>query len=831
MPIKMNFVLFLKQIKAMAHRIYPYNIDSNTNQVFEGNLGEWNYLIPDLLLPLFSANPRAKGKSLYFDRVEGINRLRDFYTLLEETYLLQDSVEFVESVSIMFSFLDELPYDTFLLDASDVYTMNEEKPREQAKQWIEEIKEKWAHYQEALLHRNIALLDEVITASGYVSFLEALQHDWVNFGLGYWEEARKKTAIHIFQEGGFSGLKDKNGQVIVLPSYDAIYAFSEANVAVVEKEGKFGYLNEQGVLCVPLRYDAAFDAYFVKGIRVGLVCVGTKMGLLAIDTQQWCILPQYDEVEQVYEGFYHVRQKEQYQFMTYQGELLVEQASSFPFEREYPLKFFTRQEGTAKRKYYTATGQYMGEYPEEVIQDLPQGYYWIKPNTYLKKIVVIDPMGNEIATEIDQILVLSGYTTFVYKKEKTWHLFDCTAHTHRLTQLVLDKVHANYLCNYMPDTFVVQTAAGCGLYQASTATWLIELKQAYLKIEQLNQTFLRLIQKDGMRYYDYQNHLLSELYTYISEPLDFYTQRACLFQETSLYYLDAEGKRFAITNEQMGEYYEKRYNLRGKDLAFFTAFYEAWVKRMGDQYEAYFDVDTLYKRGCEARDQEEWELAIQYFELGAQHKDPRMWYELGVIYTDDHAWTDVTKGITYLEAAAQEDYADAWNMIGYLYQNEIGYLYDVDAMLAAYEKAVKLGCSWANAHLGDLYFYGQHLAQDYDKALPYYLLAEKYDGGQANNLIEIYYQRGDFKKVLHYLSRNKIQPYIHIYYGILYDHGYGVKQSEKKAIQHYEQALEHSSYFYAIERLLYYYKEHPVFQNTAAYQRIIAYAEVNEIEV
>jgi len=68
MPIKMNFVLFLKQIKAMAHRIYPYNIDSNTNQVFEGNLGEWNYLIPDLLLPLFSANPRAKGKSLYFDR-------------------------------------------------------------------------------------------------------------------------------------------------------------------------------------------------------------------------------------------------------------------------------------------------------------------------------------------------------------------------------------------------------------------------------------------------------------------------------------------------------------------------------------------------------------------------------------------------------------------------------------------------------------------------------------------------------------------------------------------------------------------------------------------
>ncbi|MDH6600141.1 TPR repeat protein [Myroides gitamensis] len=81
------------------------------------------------------------------------------------------------------------------------------------------------------------------------------------------------------------------------------------------------------------------------------------------------------------------------------------------------------------------------------------------------------------------------------------------------------------------------------------------------------------------------------------------------------------------------------------------------------------------------------------------------------------------------------------------------------------------------------------------------------------------------------MKRNKYQPYIHIYYGILYDHGYGVKQSEKKAVEHYEHAIEHSSYFYAVERLLYYYKEHPKFQDATQYQRIVDYARINEIEI
>ncbi|MBB1140121.1 tetratricopeptide repeat protein [Myroides sp. WP-1] len=816
----------------MAHRIYIYNIDSETHQTHSGYLGEWNYVIPDLLFPLLSANPKTKGKALYFDKVEGVNRLSLFYDLLTETYQLQDNKSFSDAVSLMFEFLFDLPYDTFYVDASDVYTMNEEKPKEQAKQWVEEIIEKWALYEGAIENQDLSQLDSIITASGYESFLDALQHDWVNFGLGYWEETVvKQSRSVVFNEGNLQGLKDKNGKILAPALYNVIYAFSEVYIAVVEQGGKYGYITDQGRLIVPPQYENAFDAYSVHDTKVGIVCVGEKTGLLNLDTQQWAIAPEYDEVEQLYDQYYNVLQNGQYQVVDYKGKNIVTEASVFPFDLDYPIKFFTKQEGTAKCKYYTLTGQFLGEFPEDVLEELPLDCYWIKPNKYQKKSSVINPKGQTILEDIDQMLVFSNYTSFAFKTNKQWKLFDCKTQTLRLTNQSINKIHAKYLCNYMPDVYVIQTNKGCGLYQAATDCWLIEPHEEHSKIEHLNCEYLLVFQKQGMRYYNSETHYLSEVYTYISQPLDHYTQRACLFKDTVMYYLDYEGHCLEIDKAQMGMLYEQRYNIRGTDLSFFTSFYEAWVTRMGAGYEECFDSDTLYHRGIAARDREEWEEVVRYFTIGATRKDPRMQYELGFILTDENQWTDIPKGIEYLESAAKLDYADAWNTIGYLYQNAIGYAYDFEAMIQAYEKAVELGCVWANQNLGDLYFYGQHVVQDYDKALSYYLLSEKYYGSYAQNLIEIYYQRSEFDQVLKYLKRNKYQPYIHIYYGILYDHGYGVKSSEKKAVAHYEQALAHSSYFYAVERLVYYYKEHPKFENAEDYQRILAYAEANEIEV
>ncbi len=72
----------------MAHRIYVYNVDSETGEQYSHYLGEWNYEIPELFLPLFSCEPRSKGKLLYFDKINGVERLKSFYQLLGEHYQL-----------------------------------------------------------------------------------------------------------------------------------------------------------------------------------------------------------------------------------------------------------------------------------------------------------------------------------------------------------------------------------------------------------------------------------------------------------------------------------------------------------------------------------------------------------------------------------------------------------------------------------------------------------------------------------------------------------------------------------------------------------------------
>ncbi|MEF9478027.1 hypothetical protein OWR28_10285 [Chryseobacterium sp. 1B4] len=129
-------------LSIMAHRIYTYNIDSETKNEYPNYLGEWNYEIPELLIPLFAGNPRSKGKLLYFHKEEGISRLRMFYQLLADHYQLHYKKVWYEPVNKMFELLEALPYDTFVMDAADVFNMNEESHKNQAKDWVLEIQEK-----------------------------------------------------------------------------------------------------------------------------------------------------------------------------------------------------------------------------------------------------------------------------------------------------------------------------------------------------------------------------------------------------------------------------------------------------------------------------------------------------------------------------------------------------------------------------------------------------------------------------------------------------------------------------------------------------------------
>ncbi|MGE8300178.1 MAG: hypothetical protein ACN6OW_11455, partial [Sphingobacterium paramultivorum] len=190
----------------MAHRIYIYNVNLKTKETYPSYLAEWNYEIPILMLPLFSAHIRSKGSQLYANKEDGIARLRYFYALLADRYQLHYKKIYFEPVNRMFEFLEELPFDAFQIDGRDVFTMNEENDAEQAKDWVAEIRMKTALYEQAVEEQSLDPLDPLVKESGYTSFLDALQTDWIDYGLGLWAEGLvQEKGAEVFEAEGKQG--------------------------------------------------------------------------------------------------------------------------------------------------------------------------------------------------------------------------------------------------------------------------------------------------------------------------------------------------------------------------------------------------------------------------------------------------------------------------------------------------------------------------------------------------------------------------------------------------------------------------------------------------
>ncbi len=89
----------------MAHRIYLYNCDQKTKELFNTYLGEWNYEIPLLLYPLLAEDIKLDGDEFFANKEQGIVQLRYFFNLLADTYQLHYKKEYYKPVNEMFAFL------------------------------------------------------------------------------------------------------------------------------------------------------------------------------------------------------------------------------------------------------------------------------------------------------------------------------------------------------------------------------------------------------------------------------------------------------------------------------------------------------------------------------------------------------------------------------------------------------------------------------------------------------------------------------------------------------------------------------------------------------
>ncbi|WP_293881034.1 MULTISPECIES: SEL1-like repeat protein [unclassified Sphingobacterium] len=823
----------------MAHRIYIYNVNLKTKETYPFYLAEWNYEIPILMRPLFSANIRSKGSQLFANKEDGIARLRYFYALLADRYQLHYKKKYYEPVNRMFEFLGGLPFDTFQIDGRDVFSMNAEKDTLQAKAWAEEISMQALLYEQAVDEQSLDPLGSLLETSGYASFLDALQTDWIDYGLGLWsEELLRDKGAEVFEAEGKQGLRNAKGDLLIPAIYDEIFEFNEQGIAVVEANGRFGYIHASGAELVSCQYSDAFDARSIHGNNYAEVEVAGKRGVLHIDSKQLSIPALYDELDWIAYGFLNARQGESNILLSVEGRLIISDPVPESFMYDYNKLFYSRQKGTIKKKYYLMDGQYLGTFLEGSLEPLANRYFWIKPNKLQPKISVIQPNGNMLDEGIDRIIVLEGYRSIAYLKNKKWQLYSLEHGIFRLMDNLIENVAVDSIQQYRKDIFVLSCSKTQGIYDAHRGKWLLEPADVYQKIEHCFLDFMRIHCPQGMRYFDTKLKFCSEPYDYICSPFHYPAPDAVsgelllLFKGERMFYLDLNRNVIEIPETAFGYLYTERYHLQGRDQNYFVQFYQAWTKRKGDGYEQYFDNDTLMEKGKRLDAEGKFSEAIRLLTIGAGRGSADCQYLLGNIYTDaDYEGMDIEKGKSFYEQAMAQDHAQAWNNWAFLYATAHGVELDISKALKGYRQAVALGEAQAMSNLGNWYYEGVYVEQDHSVALDYFKQAEKAGIFNDAQMAEIYYQRHDYTNLLRYLKRDKANQFAAIYYGILYEEGLGVKQSLPKAIRYYEQANQGSVYVYAVNRLLQLYAAHGVAANAEKYEFWLHFAKENAVEI
>lgn len=304
----------------MSHRMYLYNVNTTESRkshesneghplealipVVSGNdidtlaMMEWKYEFPLFLHPLFAGGPylappiyNGTMGGIYADAAAGKIALEAFYSFIDRhaDVLTHNPETFREVKEKLFNFLtNKAVYNSFHLDAWDVFNMSDETHEAQAIELLSLIKATNDCIQAAIDADDPELLNNCPGVRnnpyGFSSFWQLFSHSAYGYGWevirsGYFEEEEDENEQIIFTENGLEGLKKKDGTIIIPAEYDEVYDFPENETfAVVKRDGKYGYVNSEGKAVTGLIYDDAFD-----------VCNG--LARVQVGTQHYLVQP------------------------------------------------------------------------------------------------------------------------------------------------------------------------------------------------------------------------------------------------------------------------------------------------------------------------------------------------------------------------------------------------------------------------------------------------------------------------------------------------------------------------------------------------------------
>ena len=171
------------------------------------------------------------------------------------------------------------------------------------------------------------------------------------------------------------------------------------------------------------------------------------------------------------------------------------------------------------------------------------------------------------------------------------------------------------------------------------------------------------------------------------------------------------------------------------------------------------DSKELYELAKEYEEQEDFEEAYRYYlEAALADDDGEAVSKLADMYLNgDYVDIDFDKSAHYFEIALERGYkipAYIYILIGSTYEKE-----SPETAISWYQKAADAGIKYAYACLGEHYYKGDVLPQDYKKAFEFFEKA-------GNHTITFYYL------------------------GQMYENGYYVNQNIEKAREYYQRVLD-----------------------------------------
>ena len=152
---------------------------------------------------------------------------------------------------------------------------------------------------------------------------------------------------------------------------------------------------------------------------------------------------------------------------------------------------------------------------------------------------------------------------------------------------------------------------------------------------------------------------------------------------------------------------------------------------------------SLYERGKDLIEEEDYEKALKAFELSAKTGDLDALTAVGIMYiVGVGVEQNDVKGLEYIIKAANQSHPKAQYTLGALYYLGIGVSLDYEKAFSWINLSAKQGYLDAQHNLAEMYENGKGTSKSLEKAYEYYIIAARRDSIESQIKIAEMYREG-----------------------------------------------------------------------------------------